>query len=61
MGSMDESEPRDIPEPPETGDEAVDAALVAVARVAAGPAVEQLTGYEAAHRSLADRLADVDG
>jgi hypothetical protein len=49
------------PLPPQTGDLAVDQAIDAVARALGAPLEEQLAVYEAAHRTLQDRLADVEG
>jgi hypothetical protein len=51
----------DFPDPPETGDVAVDEAINAVAAAISGPLEEQLSVYDAAHRTLQDRLADVEG
>jgi hypothetical protein len=53
--------PRDEPDPPVTGDDAVDAATAEVADTAADPLEARLTAYERAHRTLQDRLADVEG
>ena len=50
-----------IPDPPQTGDLEVDAALAALADSIGGSLEEQLAAYEAAHRTLQDRLADVEG
>ena len=46
--------------PPETGDKAVDAAIAALAEVAAQPLEERLGVLEHVHRTLQDRLADVE-
>ncbi len=55
-------EPRpEVPDPPRTGDPEVDAALAVLATSMGGPLEEQLAVYEAAHRTLQDRLADVEG
>jgi hypothetical protein len=51
----------DFPDPPQTGDADVDKAIGALAQAVGGPLEEQLTVYEAAHRTLQDRLADVEG
>jgi hypothetical protein len=51
----------DVPEPPQTGDPAVDDAITAVAQAVGGSLEEQLAAYEAAHGTLQDRLADVEG
>jgi predicted amidohydrolase YtcJ len=54
----------DVPEhpgrPPETGDQAVDAVVAALAEVAAQPLEERLGVLEHVHRTLQDRLADVE-
>jgi len=52
--------PRDEPPPPVTGDDAVDAATAEVADTAADPLEARLAAYERAHRTLQDRLADVE-
>ena len=51
----------EVPDPPETGDPDVDSAINAVAAAMDGPLEEQVAVYEAAHRTLQDRLADVEG
>jgi len=51
----------DLPEPPRTGDDLVDAAIERLSRVATEPLEEQLAVYDAVHRTLQDRLADVEG
>ena len=51
----------DYPDPPRTGDAAVDEVIEAVAHAVRGPLEEQLAVYDAAHRTLQDRLADVEG
>jgi hypothetical protein len=56
-----EREARDEPPPPETGDQAVDEATAEVAATAAEPLETRLAAYERAHRTLQDRLADVEG
>ena len=58
---FDEEAVFDFPDPPQTGDSAVDQAISAVAQAIGGPLEEQLTAYDAAHRTLQDRLADVEG
>jgi hypothetical protein len=50
-----------LPDPPHTGDAAVDAAVERLSRVATEPLEEQLAVYDAVHRTLQDRLADVEG
>ncbi len=50
-----------VPHPDPTGDPAVDAATTDLARAAAGPLEARVDAFDAAHRALQDRLADVDG
>jgi enamine deaminase RidA (YjgF/YER057c/UK114 family) len=50
-----------VPEPPSTGDGAVDEALTRLARAAGEPLDAQLPLLDAVHRTLQDRLADVEG
>ena len=52
--------PGAVPEPPVTGDQAVDQATASVARALYEPLELQVQGYERAHRTLQDRLADVE-
>ena len=47
--------------PPATGDPAVDQATVEVAATSGEPLETRLAAYERAHRTLQDRLADVEG
>lgn len=49
------------PEIPHTGDDAVDAAVQSLADVSGRPLEDQLAVYDAVHRTLQDRLADVEG
>lgn len=60
-----EEEPQEptpeYPDPPLTGDPGVDQVLAAVAQAVHGPLEEQLAVYDIAHRTLQDRLADVEG
>jgi metal-dependent amidase/aminoacylase/carboxypeptidase family protein len=51
----------DHPEAPHTGDDAVDAAVQLLAGVCDRPLDDQLAVYDAVHRTLQDRLADVEG
>jgi hypothetical protein len=51
----------DVPEVPLTGDAGVDEAVVRLAEAARGPLDGQVAAYDAAHRALQDRLADVEG
>jgi hypothetical protein len=51
----------DLPAAPQTGDDLVDAAVQRLSEVAAQPLEDQLAVYEAVHRTLQDRLADVEG
>jgi|SRR4051812_15904644 hypothetical protein len=53
--------PRDEPAPPETGDQVVDGATAEVAATGSDPLETRLAAYERAHRTLQDRLADVEG
>ncbi len=59
-----EEEPQEptpeYPDPPLTGDPGVDQVLAAVAQAVHGPLEEQLAVYDIAHRTLQDRLADVE-
>jgi len=48
-------------EVPHTGDPAVDEALARLGEAAALPLEEQVNTFDAVHRILQDRLADVDG
>lgn len=69
----DEAAPDEVPEPPQTGDAGVDAAVRELAEVVRGRLEGQLEGqldgpldgqvaaYEQVHRALQDRLADVEG
>jgi hypothetical protein len=54
-------EPEHEPAPPATGDPAVDEATADVAATAGEPLETRLAAYERAHRTLQDRLADVEG
>jgi hypothetical protein len=49
------------PQPPVSGDEDVDALIAQLVAHAAVPLEEQLPILEAVHRTLQDRLADVEG
>ena len=51
----------DLPEPPYTGEPGVDEALARLASVTGATLEEQLPVLESVHRTLQDRLADVDG
>jgi hypothetical protein len=46
--------------PPETGDQAVDEVVAALAAVVAEPLENRLGVLERVHRTLQDRLADVE-
>lgn len=50
----------DVPEPPTTGDPAVDESLRRVAGAMSASLPEQAQAYDAVHRALQDRLADVE-
>ncbi len=53
--------PTAVPAPPVTGDSAVDDVVAGLADAVQGPPEEQVAAFDAAHRALQDRLADVDG
>ena len=57
---MSDTAPEGRPDVPHTGDQAVDAAVAALAGVAAAPLEERLGVLEHVHRTLQDRLADVE-
>lgn len=60
-GSADHGdEPVDVPEPPVTGDAVVDEAVRLVAKAVLHPLEDQVPVYDAVHRGLQDRLADVE-
>jgi hypothetical protein len=50
----------DLPEPPQSGDDAVDQVTAELARAMRAPLEEQLAAFERTHRTLQDRLADVE-
>jgi broad specificity phosphatase PhoE len=52
--------PEGAARPPETGDQAVDRVVAALAEVAAQPLEQRLGVLEHVHRTLQDRLADVE-
>jgi hypothetical protein len=54
--------PRDAvpPQPPVTGDQAVDAVVAALAAVVAEPLEDRLGVLEKVHQTLQERLADVE-
>jgi acyl-CoA reductase-like NAD-dependent aldehyde dehydrogenase len=58
-GSVSRVTDSERPEPPRTGDEAVDGALAAVTAAAEAPLEERLAVLESVHRTLQERLADV--
>ena len=49
-----------LPEPPATGDGAVDAVVAALAAVVAEPLEDRLGVLEKVHQTLQDRLTDVE-
>ena len=51
----------DVPEAPRTGDAGVDEAVAHLREAVAGPLEGQVAAYDAVHRALQDRLADVEG
>lgn len=54
-------EPADVPEAPQTGDAGVDEAVARLREAVSGPLDGQVAAYDAVHRALQDRLADVEG
>jgi hypothetical protein len=54
-------EPIELPEPPATGDAEVDDALRRLADLTGTPLQGHPVIYETVHRTLQDRLADVEG
>lgn len=50
----------EVPAPPETGDDRVDATLTELAGIAGRPPAEHVAVYEEVHRRLQDTLADLD-
>lgn len=62
-GSLDDADggPADVPQPPQTGDAGVDDAVALLRDAVAGPLDGQVAAYDAVHRALQDRLADVEG
>jgi len=57
----DRDETRDVPEPPVTGDEAVDEAMARLAEAQPGSFAERIEAGEHAHRSLQSRLGGLGG
>jgi hypothetical protein len=57
----DRRDPAELPEPPRTGEPGVDEVLARLASVTGASLEEQLPVLESVHRTLQDRLADVDG
>ena len=56
----DVTQPDRLDEPPATGDDSVDAALAVLAGVLEEPVEARLAVLERVHRTLQDRLADVE-
>jgi hypothetical protein len=56
-----DAEAIDYPDPPRTGDADIDEAIEALAYAVSGPLEDRLTAFDAAHRTLQARLADVEG
>ena len=50
-----------VPHPPPSGDAGVDAALTALRDDLTESGADRVAAFEAAHRALQDRLADVEG
>ena len=57
---MSDTAPERPAGPPATGDQAVDAVVAALAEVTAAPLEDRLGVLEHVHRTLQDRLADVE-
>jgi hypothetical protein len=57
---VDTPEPIEVPEPPVTGDPLVDEAVRRIAAAVRHPLEDQVPVYDAVHRGLQDRLADVE-
>jgi hypothetical protein len=57
---QDVTQPDRLDEPPATGDPSVDAALAALEGVLEEPLETRLAVLERVHRTLQDRLADVE-
>jgi hypothetical protein len=55
-----EDTPFEVPEPPVTGDPIVDEAAQRVGAAVQEPLDTQVAVYDAVHRALQDRLADVE-
>ena len=51
---------REIPEPPATGESAVDDALARLSQISEAPTADHVEIYDDVHRRLTDALADVD-
>jgi hypothetical protein len=60
VSTSSEDLPQGATRPPETGDQAVDSVVAALAEVAAQPLEHRLGVLEHVHRTLQDRLADVE-
>jgi len=52
---------RDVPAPPVSGDDVLDGALTELAAAATAALEDQVHAFDAVHRVLQDRLADVEG
>ena len=57
---FDGEAPQEVAEPPITGDAAVDGVLQQIAAVVTQSLDSQVPVYDAVHRALQDRLADVE-
>ena len=51
---------REVPEPPATGESAVDDALGRLSQISEAPTADHVEIYDDVHRRLTDALADVD-
>ena len=60
-GADDAEDLADVPEAPQTGDAGVDEAVARLREAVTGPLEGQVAAYDAVHRALQDRLADVEG
>jgi hypothetical protein len=60
-GTEDLADEADVPEAPQTGDAGVDEAVARLREAVSGPLEGQVAAYDAVHRALQDRLADVEG
>jgi hypothetical protein len=57
----DDADHQAVPEPPDTGDEVVGFAIGGLSALGSAALEDHPAIYEAVHRTLQDRLADVEG